>query len=525
VSNQEYFYVTTPIYYVNDVPHIGHAYTTVAADVLARWYRLKGYRVHFLTGMDEHGEKVAKTAAEKGMTPQEWCDHMAPHFQAMLELLDISNDDFIRTTEERHVRGVVTLLETLQEKDALYLRDYEGPYCVACETYLTGGELVDAEGGAGGNLCPIHKSPVDHLREHNWFFRLSNYRDRLLDHIKEHPEFIEPATRRNEVISFLEEGLNDISFSRSTIIWGVPLPWDTDQVAYVWPDALANYMTAVGYGTNEERFHQDWPASLHLVGKDILRFHTIIWPAILMAADLPLPRQVFVHGWLLAAGEKMSKTRANKIAPSEIVDGFGVDCSRYYFLRDVSFGLDGSFSWEAMLQRYNADLANDIGNLASRVLNMVERYLDGLSPKEQGVDGDDGGEIDALQAALTSAVSVYGERFEALDFDDGLLALWGFFHAANRFVEDTTPWHLAKDKSPAAQARLREVLGAALEALRISAVLLSPVMPGAARRLWDKLGLEAAPDAQILEKAVIWGQFPAGTRVTKGDPLFPRKEI
>ncbi len=367
------FYVTTPIYYVNDAPHIGHAYTTVAADVLARWRRLWGDDVVFLTGTDEHGLKVQRSAEAHGSTPLEWATLNSDRFRAAWAELDITNDDFIRTTEPRHRRAVEEFLEQVYVSGDIELDSYEGLYCVGCELYYKDDELVD------GN-CPIHGTPVEHVVEENYFFRLSRYEDRLLEHYTAHPEAMLPDGKRNEVLGLIKGGLQDFSISRTSITWGIPLPWDTSHVAYVWFDALINYCTAVGYPDDKERFHRFWPADYHLIGKDILRQHAVYWPAMLMAAGLEPPKCVFAHGYLLVGGEKMSKSKLNQIAPSDLLAEFGVDGFRYHMLRDQRFGPDGDFSYEAMLARYNADLANNFGNLANRVLNMAVNYCDGVVP-------------------------------------------------------------------------------------------------------------------------------------------------
>src|SRR5688572_12549870 len=389
MAGKDIFYVTTPIYYVNDVPHIGHAYTTVAADVLARWKRLNGHRVHFLTGTDEHGQKVARAAEEAGRTPKEHVDSIIPRWRELLDLLHISNDDFIRTTEQRHTERVQEFMQILYDKGDLYTASYSGPYCVRCEAYYTVEELID------GELCPIHKLPVERLEQENWFFRLSKYAPDLLRLYDEHPEFVQPDVRRNEVRSFVEAGLEDISATRSAFDWGVPVPWENDHVFYVWFDALLNYITAAGYGADEEAFTRRWPADVHIIGKDILRFHAVYWPAMLMAAGVALPTQVFAHGFVLVGGEKMSKSNATQIHPKELIDQFGLDCYRYYFMREFSFGQDGTFSWESMQQRYTTDLANDFGNLVNRTLNMVQSYCDGVVPEPAGEPGDAEAALDA----------------------------------------------------------------------------------------------------------------------------------
>ncbi|MDP8958282.1 MAG: methionine--tRNA ligase [Actinomycetota bacterium] len=501
-------YITTPIYYVNDAPHIGHAYTTVVADVLTRYFRLKGEPVWFLTGTDEHGQNVARAAEAHGATPQEWADQVVQRYLEAWKLLDISYDDFIRTTEDRHKRGVRELLGRLYENGDVYTDRYEGLYCVSCEAYYSEEELVE------GANCPVHLRPVETYSEENYFFRLSKYAQPLLEHIEAHPDFVYPEGRRNEVVSFIEGGLEDISISRANLTWGIPLPWDPEQVAYVWVDALTNYLSAVGYGSDPQRYVRIWPAWSHLVGKDILRFHAVTWPAVLLAAGIELPRQVTAHGWLLVGGEKMSKTRANQISPATLVESFGSDGYRYHFLRDVPFGPDGNFSWEGMVARYNADLANDLGNLASRVLNLAVSYRQGRVP---GAVADGEPEVRLRQAARRAVEVLRG--FEDWRFAEALGEVWRFFHAANSYLEATEPWKLAKD--PDQGPRLNQVLNASLEVLRVGAVLVSPVLPKAAAELWRRLGLPGRPDEGPLADRARFGTFPE-TQVLKGEPLFPR---
>ncbi|MGI9648005.1 MAG: methionine--tRNA ligase [Acidimicrobiia bacterium] len=502
-------YITTPIYYVNDAPHIGHAYTTVVGDVLSRFHRLAGRDAWYLTGTDEHGLKVARAAEKQGLTPQQLVDDISTRYRDVLSLLEISNDDFIRTTEERHRVGVQAFLQRLYDSGDIYQDRYEGLYCVSCEDYYKEEDLLE------GGLCPIHQRPVEHYSEENYFFRLSKYGDALLAHIEANPEFVFPRARRNEVVGFINQGLEDFSISRASLKWGIPIPWDEDQVTYVWVEALMNYATAAGFGQDDALFQKRWPAT-HLVGKDILRFHAVIWPAMLLAAGLEPPRQVVAHGWLLVGGEKMSKTALNQIAPDELVDTFGVDGYRYHFLRDVSFGPDGNFSWEAMVDRFNADLANDLGNLANRVLNMVDRYRDGTVIAVSGSEESD----QVLQTAAAGALNAL-EGFAAYRFNEALTDIWRLFGAANAYVEENAPWALAKD--PARAGRLDEVLNALLESLRVGAILISPVMPTAADRLWTQLGLAGSPAAAPYTSTARFGVFPEGA-TARGEPLFPRIE-
>ena len=512
------FYLTTPIYYVNDAPHIGHAYTTVAGDVLTRWHRQRGESVWFLTGTDEHGQKVMRTAEANGVAPQAWADKLVeeawkPNWQA----LNIANDDFIRTTEDRHMERVQKFLTSLKDKGFIYQGDFEGPYCVGCEEFKLPGDLLE------GNLCPIHSKPVENVKETNWFFKLSEFTQPLLDHYKNNPEACQPESARNEVVSFLEGGVRDLSISRSTFDWGVPVPWDTDQVVYVWFDALLNYATAVGLTDDPDseggkKFAQTWPADVHLVGKDILRFHAVIWPAMLMAAGLAVPKKVFAHGWLLVGGEKMSKSKLTGIAPADITDHFGVDAFRYYFLRAIPFGSDGSFSWEDMSARYTSELANDFGNLASRLAAMVEKYCGGVLPAVTE-DAD-------LSASLKKTVATADAAMQALDFQGGITAIMDFCKQVNGFVTIKEPWILAKD--PANQKTLEDVLYNTAESLRALAVLLHPIMPATTEILWESLGAKATLGeigAQKIDAVSQWGQLPPGATVTKTPVLFPRLEV
>jgi methionyl-tRNA synthetase len=506
------YYLTTPIYYVNDQPHIGTAYTTVAADALARYHRLKGEKVFFLTGTDEHGQHVARAAERNGVSPQEWADRMVVHFTEVWRRLNISNDFFIRTTSPRHIKVARDFIQLLYDKGDIYPNTYEGWYCVPDESFWLPSQLVDGK-------CPQCGREVEMVQEDNYFFRLSAYADRLLRHIEANPGFIQPEIRRNEVVSFIRSGLTDQSISRKTLTWGIPLPFDEGQVMYVWFDALLNYVSAIDYGIDGERFRSIWPADRHLIGKEILRFHAVIWPAMLMAAGLPLPRQVFAHGWLTVEGEKMSKSKGNVVSPHELIDEFGVDAYRYYFLREFSFGYDGNFSRENLAGRYNAELANALGNMVSRILAMVERYRGGAVPGPGG-----GGE--APDAVLRESASrVFGEvdeYMERLAFNEALQAIWNFLGAVNRYVDETAAWDLSKD--PSLSDRLDTVLYNQVEAVRLTALLVTPFMPETAEGIWGRLGYTDSIHDRHLPGEGAWGLYPAGQHVAKGAALFPRIE-
>jgi methionyl-tRNA synthetase len=507
---KDVYYITTPIYYPNDVPHIGHAYNAVAVDVVARYHRLRGEQVFHLTGTDEHGQKLQRAAEAAGVDPQRWVDDMEPRWKEVWDRLDIAYDDYIRTTQARHEAAVVKLLQAVHDngRDDIYLGTYEGLYCVACELFYTEDDLVD------GN-CPIHDRPVEEFREDNYFFRLSAYADRLLEHYERHPEAVEPEARRNEVLSLIRSGLQDFSVSRTSFRWGIPLPWDQAHVTYVWFDALTNYITAAGYADDPARFASTWPADAHVIGKDIVRQHAVYWPAMLMAGGVEPPTQVWAHGFLTVGGQKMSKTNATGIHPFELLDHFGVDAYRYYFLREIRWGQDGSFSWESMVTRTNADLANGLGNLASRVLTMVESNFDGLAP---------GRPVGAAPSPLAAAASGLGERFDAAILDlrltDAVTALSDFVSEMNRYLVEAAPWALAKD--PARRDELATILYDSLEGLRLIAVFSFAVMPSAAERLWTQLGIAEPLAGQRVPEAAAWGGLAAGTRTHKGEALFPR---
>jgi methionyl-tRNA synthetase len=521
VTSGRSFYITTPIYYPSDVPHIGHGYTTVAVDTLSRWHRQAGDDTWMLTGTDEHGQKMMRAAAANGATPQEWVDRLVGEsWFPMLKTLDIANDDFIRTTQPRHEERVKAFVQAIYDRGYIYAGEFEALYCVGCEEFKTESEIVDGTGPFEGlKVCAIHSKPLELLQEKNYFFKLSEFQDKLLE-LYSAGDFIRPESARNEVVSFVKNGLKDLSISRSTFDWGIKVPWDDSHVIYVWVDALLNYATAVGYGSDPEEFARRWPA-YHVVGKDILRFHAVIWPAMLMAAGVDVPQGVFAHGWLLVGGEKMSKSKLTGIAPTEITDVFGSDAYRFYFLSAIAFGQDGSFSWEDLSARYQAELANGFGNLASRTTAMIERYFEGVVPPAgEYTEGDL-----HIQKTVADAATAADAAIERFRIDEAISSIWTIVDALNLYITENEPWALAKDESQ--RERLGTVLYTAAEGLRALAVLLSPVMPVATEKLWIALGAAESLGRltdQPIREAGGWGVLKPGTSVNGLSPLFPRVE-
>ena len=506
------FYITTPIYYPSDKLHIGHAYCTVAADAMARYKRMQGYDVMFLTGTDEHGQKIEQKAQAKGVTPKQYVDDIVAGIKELWRLFNISNDRFIRTTDDYHEQAVQKIFRTLYEKGDIYKSHYEGWYCTPCESFWTETQLKDGK-------CPDCGREVVRSEEEAYFFRLSKYADRLVQYYKDHPGFIEPKSRENEMINnFIKPGLEDLCVSRTSFSWGVPVDFDPKHVVYVWIDALSNYITAMGYGSDDDSLYQKyWPANIHLVGKEIVRFHTIIWPAILMALELPLPEKVFGHGWLVIGGGKMSKSKGNVVDPVVLCNRYGVDAIRYFLLREIPFGMDGNFTNEALVSRINADLANDLGNLVSRTCGMADRYFGGTLPADREEDALD----DELKSLALETRKNVENFMDQMQFSNALNEIWKLISRTNKYIDETMPWALAKDE--AKKARLATVLYNLAECIRIAAILITPFMPSTSPKILATLGL--GEEELCWDKAGQWGLLPAQTTFHKGEILFPRIDM
>ena len=513
MNRKKPFYITTPIYYPSAKLHIGHAYCTTIADAIARFKRLAGYDVFFLTGSDEHGQKIQRTAEEQGTTPIKYVDGIVAEFQKLWVKLGVSNDDFIRTSEERHHKVVQEIFRRIKAKGDIYKGSYTGLYCTPCESYWTEHQL-DEKG-----CCPDCHRPVEQVSEEAYFFKISKYSDRLLKFIEENPDFIQPVSRRNEMINFIKQGLEDLCISRTSFDWGIPVPDDEKHVIYVWFDALTNYITPIGFLDDPEKFGKYWPADIHLVGKEIVRFHTIIWPCILMALDLPLPKMVYGHGWLIVDGDKMSKSKGNVVDPMLLIDEFSADAIRYFLLREINLGQDGNFSRDALITRINADLANDLGNLLHRTLNMIGKFQEGVV-----LPFRDEREIDAvLKGEALETVKEFRDSMETMQLGNAIKKVWGFISRANKYIDETAPWVLAK--VPEKKQELANTMYCLAESLRFISVLISPYMPTTAERIWNQLALPGDFKEVCLTEIEEWGGIPENHRVGKPEQLFPRIEI
>ncbi|MCF6139577.1 methionine--tRNA ligase [Pseudalkalibacillus berkeleyi] len=508
------FYISTPIYYPSGKLHIGHAYTTVAGDAMARYKRLRGYDVMYLTGTDEHGKKIQDKAEENGVSPIKYVDGIVESIQDLWKKLDISYDDFIRTTEDRHKDVVEKIFQRLMDQGDIYLDEYEGWYCTPCESFFTDLQLEDGK-------CPDCGRPVQKVKEESYFFKMSKYSDRLLQFYEENPHFILPEMRKNEMVNnFIKPGLADLAVSRTSFDWGVKVPANPKHVIYVWIDALSNYITALGYGSSDDqKYKKYWPADVHLVGKEITRFHTIYWPIILMALDLPLPKQVFAHGWLLMKDGKMSKSKGNVVDPVTLIDRYGLDALRYYLLREVPFGSDGVFTPESFVDRVNHDLANDLGNLLNRTVAMINKYFDGEIPAHQGmITSYD----DSLEDLVSATLTKVENAMDHMEFSVALSSIWQLVSRTNKYIDETQPWILAKNDDQREQ--LASVMSHLAESLRYISVMVQPFMTKAPTKIWEQLGIEKNEELTSWSSLKVFGQIPGGTRVKKGQPIFPRLE-